>query len=143
MRGLFIVPFLVTLAWGQVTTPTRPTLAQVNPGTGLTGVLVIVNGALVVAALSPSVVIDTGSPQPIIRAVPVLPVPIEEEFSPITGQVAFTLAGAPMPGTLEVFRNGIRMRVGRDYTASAKVVAFTSQPIVVGDLIVVRYWPGV
>jgi hypothetical protein len=72
----------------------------------------------------------------------VLPVPVEEEFSPDEGQAAFTLAGAPMAGTLEVFRNGVRMRVGRDYTAAGKVVTFTAQPVVAGDLVVTRYWPG-
>jgi hypothetical protein len=141
MRALLTV-LAVSVALAQTTTPTKPVLTQVNPGSGISGVLVIVNGALTVAALSPSVVIDVSGVQAVIRAVPVLPMPTEEEFSPATGQVAFTLAGTPMVGTLEVFRNGVRMRAGRDFTAAGKVVTFTTQPVASGDLIVARYWPG-
>jgi hypothetical protein len=142
MRRLLLVPFLLALAWGQTTAPTKPALEQIKSATGFTGVVVLVNGTFMVAQLSPSVMIDTSGPQPVIRAVPVLPMPTEEEFSPATGQVAFTLAGTPMVGTLEVFRNGIRMRVGRDFSITAKVVTFTAQPVAIGDLIVARYWPG-
>ena len=122
-------------------TATKPGVDQVRATPTFTGVVVVINGTLLVAQLDASVAIDTTAGRPIIRAVyptpPIIPVPVEEELSP----TAMTLGATPLPGTLEVFRNGIRLRVGRDFTLADKAVTFTAQPILPDDLIVARYWP--
>lgn len=124
-----------------VTAPTKAALDQVKPTVTFNGVVVLFNGTFAVAQLSPSVVLDTSGQGPVIRAV--LPVPVEEEFLITTAQTVFTLASLPMPSSsLMVFRNGVKMRVGRDYTAAGKVVTFTAQPTAPGDLIVAWYWPA-
>ncbi len=54
---------------------------------------------------------------------------------------AFTLTGAPNPAaSLVVFRNGLRQKVGTDYTLAGTIITFLAVSIPqTGDLILVDY----
>lgn len=55
---------------------------------------------------------------------------------------AFTLANTPIAGSEVVYRNGLRMKRGVDYTITAAAITFVSSPITIphaGDVLQVDY----
>lgn len=97
-----------------------------------TGTLFIVlpSGMVAQADLGPGLELDLTGPRPVLKATlppPVLqPVEVNDEV-PTPGASAalnFALAADPLPGSLKLWRNGIRMKAGLDYTLSGRQITF-------------------
>ena len=127
--------------------PTPQVLVIVPPGTGTR---VISTWALIdVDTVTPfhvgTLILDTTTVPPTLRAKPSTgPVFVDGETPGGTldgTNVTFTLANAPNPSTsLHLYRNGLRQKLGFDYTFSGSTIVFltvaTPQP---GDTLLVDY----
>lgn len=110
--------------------------------TAVPQVLVILpNGLFVQADLGSGLVIDTTGPRPVLRPTGLLSNRVIGE-TPVTATdpVVFTLANTPKAGTVAVYRNGLRQKLGLDYSIQDKTITFI--PYYAGDpapVIVVDY----
>lgn len=94
--------------------------------------VVLPDGRLAQADLGPNLTIDLTGTKPVLKVV--IPPPaqtinfVDDETltASSTNPLVYPLAKAPIPGTLKVYRNGMRQRPGVDYTASSQSITFVS-----------------
>lgn len=104
--------------------------------------IVLANGQVVVADVGSGLVLDVSGAKPVLRVAPTAPastnvvgeVPVTK-----TDPLVFDLARAPKTGTLALYRNGVRQRLGLDYTLAGTTITFIphyagdSNPVLVAD----------
>jgi len=95
----------------------------------------------VLVQLHPSIVLDTSGPVPMLRAIsPPAPARRVEVFKQATAYTTVTMSKpADTNQLIQVWRNGLLMAPGIDYTVSLQVITFTLQPTAVGDIVQVQY----
>jgi hypothetical protein len=146
------VPVKLVRCNGAITGPLSVVIAFVPPGT--------TSRQTMCATLDPAAfVLDTSTNPPTLRAI----LPTQPNTTQVTGEVpagaigsatnangvsvgtnpTFTLAHAPAPGTLAVFYNGIRLKLGVDYSATGNTFTFITDPTLwpqdARDLLLVDY----
>ena len=119
----FLLALLALPLFGQAPPPPAapmlsPAVQMFLPQTGFTLVL-----------LDPSIIIDTTGPLPMLRVffppTPPAPVWIRNEALAVTDVLpTWTLANTLVAGTQAVYRNGLRLTPGLDYTVAGNVITF-------------------
>lgn len=110
---------------------TRVTQGMVAyPPVQFAAVMMLTPGGSLLAQLGEGIVLDTSGAVPVLRAVTPAAVPVDtvEVFAAAAGpQMAFTIGADAAGGQVKVWRNGLRMAPGVDYTVAGRVVTFTAE----------------
>lgn len=143
MKTIIVAMLFVELASAQ----TRTALNQVKapPAAAALIVVVLPNGHLVVAQLE-GLEIDTSGPgMPVLRLKPFgNPFALEKsaKMRATAGMAAWSLPDLPITGTLKLYRNGLRLTDGEDYTTGTtgdpRIITFLDPPAA-GDLLLAEY----
>jgi len=142
-RSTFLtVCALAVLLCGTLAAQTKVTTANLAGEQSATGRVFVVlpSGTVALAEIGPGIVVDTSGPVPVLRVqTPAAPVEVVERNKLPAPQAVFTLGFDPLPG-LAVYRNGLLMAEGEDYTVTSRVVTFAPvQPPGGGDIVQFRY----
>jgi hypothetical protein len=144
MIGVLVVTALALAALlfgaAEAGPPTRlPDSMVAAPPTTFTAIRVLTPTGWVLAQPDASIVIDLAAQPPVIRAV--LPQERCDMFDVIAAQQSLSLSVAPGFGEEPVvYRNGLLMAPGRDYSIQGQVVLFLpGQPLAAGDIVQAFY----
>jgi hypothetical protein len=112
------------------------------PPAAFTAVRVLTPQGWVLVQPDATIQIDLTAFPPVMRAV--IPAPLADYVDVfVVGPVpvqSYPLAVVPAVGTLQVYRNGLLMAAGYDYTLDGVSLSFVDgQPIVAGDILQFRY----
>ena len=143
---LIALALIATCALAIPQNPTAPTPVQLAaPQFSGPAVIVYVPGGpgYRAAKLDPSVVLDTSGSTPVLKAVVAAVRQVIGEAYDVTATTTttITLVNPPIVGTLQAYRNGIRLRPGPDYTLAGAVVTFAGGQAApqTGDALVFDY----
>jgi len=138
-------------AQGANTPPvTKVPFASISyPPVNFVAIQIVTPNGVYLAQLDPTIQLDMTGPVPVLKAViPAVTLPKPEvsqvfNLTQPTPPTTFTLTSAPAPGSLvKVYRNGLLMASGFDYTVSANVVTFAAgQGTAQGDMVQIIYTP--
>jgi len=134
------VLFVSALAFGQQTRVREGNIEGRPSQRGKVWV-VVPNGFVMMADLDTSLVLDLSGPVPILRATLGKQARfVAQAFSPTAATASFTLSDTVIAGSLHVYRNGLLMADGIDYSAAGAVVTFLPVQLPQGgDVIQFRY----
>lgn len=142
MRKVLGLALIVGAALLSQTRITAPQLAGAPSAAGMVYV-VTAAGAVVMADLGPGLTLDTSGARPVLRAsvlAPMLPTRVYGEVVAMPADGFYALKSAPAPGTLRLYRNGIRQSEGTDYTLSGvRITPAAAYAAGTADLLVADY----
>lgn len=144
MKLLLLLVAISLPVFSQPTTTLARLAEAVQACRGTSGIRVHITvngGSTQCAVLDPSIVLDTSTNPPTLRAVGASTIFVEEVLQGTIDGVNVSFTMSFIPSQVEVFSNGLRLWVGEDYTRSGST--FTFVPLAVpqpGHSLKVKAW---
>lgn len=138
--GVLMLALLILAVPLSAQTRARP--EQLSTTTAAAGRVLVVlpDGRVAVADLG-GMSIDTSGPVPVLRLLfQQQPTAVDVTVKPTAELAEYTLPAVPAAGSLDIYRNGLLLTAGEDYTQAAAVVSFLAgaRPGA-GDIVRLRY----